>query len=558
MIIGREKCIQFLQEELNKQTEDFKLKLDTSAVDLLLNKNEVFLALFVNFMANGEMILKFPASRPLPRKNDFFYCFTLPNAIRSYKNWGGMSYRNLIERETKATEVKCIWQSTSDDSNFYLVGFKGVSEDFREYIEKVPNGVVTLGPNVPPFEYLANLIKISKFNHPKCAYVLDMNYETSSWAPTLLDSNSDLISVLRGEYKNTDVVVLQGPPGTGKTSRISDLCSALCAKGKSVLVTALTNRALMEVAVKLKDTQLMTNSSVFKTNLTTDESREVPKLQVAENVHAMPGKLMLSTFYTTSGVAANNIDDLIFDYVIVDEASQAFLPMLAAANMLGDKNLWVGDIRQMPPVVQLSRERIKRMRFEPVIEGLDTIVNSNKHQIYQLTDTFRLGTRAAKFTGLFYNNTLKSKSVLNGLFEQKDGPIVLPIDMTIGDIRPANAIEQVVELVEDLLSKDKKLEIAILSHQIKTVEAIQTEVAKQIGMKKNILVETVARVQGITKDVTIYLIPDTDSKLYCLESRLFNVATSRAKMNTYIICPKNILDFSYMPTEVRLFLSQLF
>ena len=71
------------------------------------------------------------------------------------------------------------------------------------------------------------------------------------------------------------------------------------------------------------------------------------------------------------------------------------------------------------------------------------------------------------------------------------------------------------------------------------------------------LVETVARVQGITRDVTIYVIPDTDSKIHSLELRLFNVATSRAKENTYIVCPNSIMGFSYMHPLVRKYFQKL-
>ena len=63
MIIDRQKQRQFLIEELKAQTDEFKLKLESSATDLLLDKNEVFVAIFVKFMDNGEMLLKFPSSR---------------------------------------------------------------------------------------------------------------------------------------------------------------------------------------------------------------------------------------------------------------------------------------------------------------------------------------------------------------------------------------------------------------------------------------------------------------------------------------------------------------
>jgi len=45
--------------------------------------------------------------------------------------------------------------------------------------------------------------------------------------------------------------------------------------------------------------------------------------------------------------------------------------------------------------------------------------------------------------------------------------------------------------------------------------------------------------------------------VHSLELRLFNVATSRAKDNTYIICPKDILSYTYMAPLVREYLVKL-
>ena len=141
--------------------------------------------------------------------------------------------------------------------------------------------------------------------------------------------------------------------------------------------------------------------------------------------------------------------------------------------------------------------------------------------------------------------------------ERQDGPILVSMDLPIGDPTPMEAIQKAVTIVSDVLYKDKKCRIAILSQLVKTTGALQVEVARQLGSINNILVDTVARVQGLTRDVTIYVIPDTDTKLYSLEKRLFNVATSRAIRNTYIICPKNITEYTYMSAEVRQFLQKL-
>lgn len=558
MIIDRQKQRQFLIEELKAQTDEFKLKLESSATDLLLDKNEMFVAIFVKFMDNGEMLLKFPSSRPLPRKNDYLYCFTLPESIRRYKDWGSLTYGDLIKRQTQATEAKCVWHSTSDNPKFILAGFKSVTEDFRRYVEKAPGGIVTLGPQVPPYEYLANLEKVTQSYHPRCAEILDSDYTPNEWVPELLASSDNMTKVVMRQFATQDSVIIQGPPGTGKTFRIASLCETLCNEGKSVLVTSLTNRALMEVADKLRDT-LIKEERVYKTNLTTDEVKEVKGIMGAEKMSSMPGKLMLSTFYISSGAAANGYQAPLFDYVIVDEASQAFLAMLAAANMLGLKNLWVGDVFQMPPIVKLSKDRVKRQGFEPLVNGFDTLTISNKYKTYQLSDTYRLGKRSTKFTGLFYRGNLRSLSEnKNLLFSDIEGPILIPIEMPIGDPTPPEAIKKAVSIAVDLLNKDKKCKIAILSQLLKTTKALQIEATRQVGTVNSVLVDTVARIQGLTRDVTIYVIPDTDSKIYSLEMRLFNVATSRAIQNTIIICPNTLLNFAHMSTPVRKYLEILF
>ena len=553
MIIDRLKHRQFIQDELKAQTDEFKKKLETSAIDLLLEKNEVFVAKFIKFMENGEMLLKLASSRPLPRKNDYLYCFTLPEQLKRYKDWGNLTYGDLIKKETQATEVKCVWHSTSDNPKFILAGFKGATEDFRKFVESA-QGVVTLGPKVPPFEYLANLEKVTHSFHPRCAEILDSDYQDGFWTPKLLTSEDDMTKIVLDEYKSSNSIIVQGPPGTGKTHHIANLCLHICSQGHSVLVTALTNRALIEVANKLEDT-LVANKLVYKTNLTTDEAKEVTGLQNAEKMSAIPGKLMLSTFYISSGYAAKNYEGPIFDYVIVDEASQAFLAMFAAANMLGHKNLWVGDVFQMPPIVLISKDRVKRLGYEKLINGLDSLTETNKYKTFQLSDTFRLGNRAANFTGLFYNNTLHSK--VNSSLFKKDGPLVILENMPVGDPSPNAAIKNAVSIAEVILRNDEHKKIAILSHLVKTTQAIQKEVTKQLGTVNSVLVETVARVQGITRDVTIYVIPDTDSKIHSLELRLFNVATSRAKENTYIVCPNSIMNFSYMHPLVRKYFQKL-
>ena len=90
----------------------------------------------------------------------------------------------------------------------------------------------------------------------------------------------------------------------------------------------------------------------------------------------------------------------------------------------------------------------------------------------------------------------------------------------------------------------------------KTTKAIQKAITQTVGAHKNVLIDTVARVQGLTTDITIFFVPDY-SYIRTLEPHLFNVATSRAREHTIIIADKYVLDFSTIDKNVRRYLETL-
>ena len=104
---------------------------------------------------------------------------------------------------------------------------------------------------------------------------------------------------------------------------------------------------------------------------------------------------------------------------------------------------------------------------------------------------------------------------------------------------------------------NEKLHISVLSNYIDTVKALQKSIYQNIGNHKNILIETVARIQGLTTDITIFVIPNSGYN-HSLEKRLFNVATSRAKRHTIIISDKNIISsYPHLNEDVKTYLQKL-
>lgn len=563
MIINRRKHWQFLEDELKAETEDFKKIYLATAISLLKISQEMYVAQFISFK-DGEMIMQFPISRALPRKGDFLVCMVLPPELQDYRNWGDRSYRDLYKARYNSTECVCIWHSPANDPRYSLVGFSKVSVDFANYIKRTPNIVLTFAPQRPPIDYVMNLQKVVEDQYSKgVASILDANYQAKDWEPIPIRQD-DVSGFVYSQMALTETMILEGPPGTGKTYMIAELCAKLCAEGHSVLVTALTNRALMEIAEKPAVESLLGEHRIFKTNISMDEIRELSKLETLKSIAPMPGCLVMSTFYITSGYAAELTIEQPFDYVIMDEASQAIFPMFAASRKIGKRNLWVGDIHQLSPIVILNGNRITISGYKHLIEGLKLLADNSMSPIYQLATAYRFGQRAANYTGVFYNDSLVAKESpkyndLPSMFKilSKDGgPTLVLTDMPSGDCTPQFAIYIATFIVDNIVKDNKDKEIAVLTCMKKTTRALQMAITQKVRTRKNLLVDTVARVQGLTTDITIFFVPDY-SYIRTLEPHLFNVATSRAREHTIIIADKYVLDSTILDTKVRRFLERL-
>ena len=572
----RQEHSNFLEEELQAQTKAFNQKLNTSATFLLQEREELFVAQFLTFK-DGEMILKFSTKRGLPRKGEYLYCFTVPKELRDFRNWGEKTYGDLVKEKANFTETVCVWQAPSKDKDgnlekdFYIAGFRGVELDFSVNISEAEKMILLLGPNKPPFEYIANLQKIVQTNYSEnVSLILDQDFLTTNWQPSLLDNNNDISNFILSQLALTDQVVLIGPPGTGKTYQIAEICKRLCGQGKSVLVTSLTNRALIEVIEKPALENMLDEGKVFKTKISTDEAKEFPSLQQTKEVNPQPGNLVLSTFFIASSEAVNLTDKPPFDYVIVDEASQALLAMFGAAKLLGKKNIWIGDTKQLPPVVAINEDKVSKKNYDILVDGLKALSDTSSVPIFQLTETYRLPNRGSDYTGLFYNNSLKSKAKtdirlsfpeipndVNVFFNPQGGSTLIKTDLEVGNKKPKNALEIAKLLVAHLLTVNENLHISVLSNYIDTVKALQKSIYGSIDDPKNLLIETVARIQGLTTDVTIFVIPNSGYN-HSLEKRLFNVATSRAKRHTIIISDKNIISsYPHLDEDVKMYLQKL-
>lgn len=542
----RQDYIDFLDNELKTQEKNYETTVQTKA-SLLKDRGEVFVGMFQTVNAAGFAVFKIRNSDNIPSKKTFWTAVYLIGEMEKFKNWGNLSWKSLRDKyQRDYSDCLCAWVSKSDDPSFCLVGIKNLTVDFLELL-KPGKTIIAFGPKDPPLQYLLNLIEIVKDeNNPESGHILNFSENNHQWDPQKVGAHTDLVSLILNSLTGEKCVVVQGPPGTGKTTRMAQLASKLLKESKSVLVTALTNQALIELAKKYDLREFIENGKVSKTSLTVDELRELPTLQrIKDNkCNATNGNLTLATFYVASGWALD-ITDIPFDYIIMDEASQALLPMIAAAMKLGRKVILIGDQKQLPPIVLTNEDLIFR---SDIIKGFQTICNYFVYSSYMLSDTYRLTQRGAECTGVFYNNLLHSVSshqkVITGIpdLNTKGGPVIKELDMEVGKKAPQNANEYIYELTRKILIEDPKAKIAVLSKFKETKRALQNYFNRNwngSSYPDNLKIETIDSVQGLTVHYCIFLIPNA-SITYSLEPELFNVATSRAKFNTIIVLPSTI------------------
>ena len=477
----------FLNTELETHVKEYEQVVCTKAI-VLKERGEVFVGRFIKLQPSGIAIFKVRNSDNMPRKNSFWTASFLIDEMGSFKNWNSNSWAELRQNYQRAySDALCVWIQKSEEKDFCIIGVKNLTMEFVQILE-YEKPIIAFGPKDPPLQYLLNLIDLVRDSScVETQKILDYEETSNQWNPIKIEAKTDFTSLLLNDVKDSDCIVVQGPPGTGKTYRMAQLAAKLLEENRSVLITALTNQSLIELAKKDDILPFLEKRKVSKTSLTIDESREVPNLQsIKDNFcNASCGHLTLATFYLSSGWA-KVVNDKPFDYVIMDEASQALFPMIAAVMKLGKKVVLIGDQKQLAPIVIANEDIINQFRWTSIVKGFETICRNFSFKSYMLSDTFRLTKRGAESTGIFYNNELHSVSETQIIpsklpnLNQQGGPLFVGLDMKVGDKSPSNAFDDILNFVRKIITESPKAEIAILSKFRETVRQLQKHFVRKV------------------------------------------------------------------------------
>ena len=240
---------------------------------------------------------------------------------------------------------------------------------------------------------------VPTFNPVPTAYSLG---DSSSQASLNVDQRAAIEKVMSAK----DYALVLGMPGTGKTTTIAHIIRALVARGKSVLLTSYTHTAVDNILLKLRDDKI----GIFRLGAI---AKVHPEVQEFANLAGRPMKSIeeLKRCYTQKVVATTCLginhpifNQRIFDYCIVDEASQITLPVCLGPIRMARTFILVGDHYQLPPLVQNKEAQeggLDISLFKMLSEQQPSSVVNLEHQYRMCEDIMTLSNT------LIYNGRLK-------------------------------------------------------------------------------------------------------------------------------------------------------
>ena len=229
-----------------------------------------------------------------------------------------------------------------------------------------------------------------------------MRFNTASQSNLNIDQRNAIEKVMSAR----DYALVLGMPGTGKTTTIAHIIRALTAQGMSVLLTSYTHTAVDNILLKIRNDGIgiLRLGAVAKVHPQVQEFADlaaIPKTTM-EELKKSYGNQVVAT--TCLGINHPIFNQRIFDYCIVDEASQITLPVCLGPIRMARTFILVGDHYQLPPLVQNKDAQeggLDISLFKLLSEKHPSSVVNLEHQYRMCEDIMTLSNT------LIYNGRLK-------------------------------------------------------------------------------------------------------------------------------------------------------
>jgi len=380
--------------------------------------------------------------------------------------------------------------------------------------------------------------------------------------------------------------LVQGPPGCGKTSLISRLAAECAKRGERVLVASYTHRAVNNV-LRAAAPLLGANGAVVKIgeeHNASDLPRDVARVRSAKQLSLPPrgrGQIVGASVFAIKHLWG----EAPFDRVVFDEASQIPIPHAVCGMLAGRRYVFVGDHRQLGPIVQGEHEDplAGLSIFAYLVgEGGDRPIDASSdatpigaYEATLLRKTYRMNAEIAAFPSrAFYRGRLEAvspwaerrfKMVPGGAFDDlldPDRPAVVATIAHEGHRTrcPAEA-RFVAGLAEELLVRQcvRPDDLAVVTPfraQIRIIRTLLHERLLDAGVRGEMpVVDTVERIQGQERDLVIVSLVCSEPEYAAREAAFYfspnrlNVTLTRARTKLVIVASP--LLFEALPFDLE-------
>ena len=366
--------------------------------------------------------------------------------------------------------------------------------------------------------------------------------------------------------------VIEGPPGTGKTQTILNIIANAIINGKTVAVISFSfyknpHENIIALFQKLyyerrtkeleKQIQALTDQlesyqferamqdyieismKLFKAKLAERfKNRTIRSAFTKDSLWKDSGSflkeypLILSTTHSLRSCANTNY---LFDYVIMDEASQVDIVTGALALSCAKNAVIVGDDKQLPNVVSSSTAEetsriFKKFSLHSAYHYAENSMLSSIIKLFNnvprtlLIEHYRCHPKIIGFCNQkFYNNELIVLTEENG----RDKPLLVYKTAKGNHARGHYNQRQIDVIMQEILPErgidDSKQSVGIISPY-----RSQKDKMKDALGERNIEVDTVHKYQGRERDVVILTTVVNEVNEFVDDPNLINVAVSRA------------------------------